>query len=92
MSILSKYLPPPLSEAQVEDAMKKAIESTIASFAAPSTDANAKAKGPNPQAIVGRAVKAFWSNVHPSLVGSIPSETLIKKAKDVLEKSTTQSL
>jgi uncharacterized protein YqeY len=79
-TLLQQFLPPALSEADINRLLAEAIAEIRSN--APNPDSTSAAL-PSPQQLLGKVLKSFWSKA-PQGTGSIPGAVITRKAKEFL--------
>ena len=84
-SLLTKFLPPPLTAEEVERFLSDAVSSVVA-LSSSQVGAHGGRSGTNIQALVGKSLKTFWANIPPGHSGTVPSEKLSSLARIFVEE------
>ena len=79
-SLLTKFLPPPLTAEEVERFLSDTVSLVVPSSSS-QVGAHGGRGGTNIQALVGKSLGTFWANVPPGHSGTVPSEELSTMAR-----------
>lgn len=86
VKLLNSFLPPPLTNDEVERFMAEAVSSVLTSSPGAQVGSPGAKGSVNPNALVGKSLKAFWANVPSGNAGSIPNEEVTKRLKVLIEE------